>query len=155
LTGDKEIVEGMKPSTNTPRKLTLSVLSQTGQLIVVRDFVSDAARGFGFADDEIANIALAVDEACTNIIKHAYNFASDKEINVVVKMNTPEFEILIADRGKHFEPDKVPHPEMKEYLSKYRRGGLGMFLMRKLMDKVEYRIQPSRNVVRLVKYLDA
>jgi serine/threonine-protein kinase RsbW len=117
--------------------------------------VSAAARGFGFADNDIANIALAVDEACTNIIKHAYNFAADKEINVVVKMKGPEFEILIADRGKHFEPDKVPLPEMKEYLSKYRRGGLGMFLMRKLMDKVEYRIQPSRNVVRMVKYLNA
>ncbi|MCX6136058.1 MAG: ATP-binding protein [Ignavibacteriales bacterium] len=123
-----------------PKKLSLNVPSKTEHLSEVRDFVSDAARRFGFADEEVSNIALAVDEACTNIIKHAYHFASDKDI---------------TNKGQHFEPDKVAMPDMKEYLSKYKRGGLGMLLMRKLMDKVEYRIQPSRNVVRMVKYLSA
>ena len=129
------------------------VPSKTENLSAVRDFISDAARRFGFADDDVSNIALAVDEACTNVIKHAYNFDASKEISVVVRMKSPEFEILIADKGKHFEPEKVAMPDMNEYLTKYKRGGLGMLLMRKLMDKVEYRIQPSRNVVRLVKYL--
>lgn len=138
-----------------PKKLSLNVPSKTEHLSEVRDFVSDAARRFGFADEEVSNIALAVDEACTNIIKHAYHFASDKDITIDVRMQAAEFEILISDKGQHFEPDKVAMPDMKEYLSKYKRGGLGMLLMRKLMDKVEYRIQPSRNVVRMVKYLSA
>jgi serine/threonine-protein kinase RsbW len=136
-----------------PKKLSMNVPSKTENLSAVRDFISDAARRFGFADEDVSNIALAVDEACTNIIKHAYNFDASKEINVVVRMKSPEFEILIADKGKHFEPEKIAMPDMKEYLTKYKKGGLGMLLMRKLMDKVEYRIQPSRNVVRLVKYL--
>ena len=131
----------------------MNVSSKTENLNAVRDFVSDAARRFGFADNDVSNIALAVDEACTNIIKHAYNFDASKEISVVVRMKSPEFEILITDKGKHFEPEKVAIPDMNEYLTKYKKGGLGMLLMRKLMDKVEYRIQPSRNVVRLVKYL--
>jgi serine/threonine-protein kinase RsbW len=147
-----EEIGGVSTS-KTPKKLSMNVPSKTENLSAVRDFISDAARRFGFADEDVSNIALAVDEACTNIIKHAYNFDASKEINIVVRMKSPEFEILIADKGKHFRPENVAMPDMKEYLTKYKKGGLGMLLMQKLMDKVEYRIQPSRNVVRLVKYL--
>jgi serine/threonine-protein kinase RsbW len=133
--------------------LNLRIPSQTEKLILAREFVADAAKVFGFEEDDVHNIALAVDEACTNIIKHAYNYATDKEIEIVVSMNSPEFEILIEDKGKHFNPQGVVMPEMKEYLSHYKKGGLGMYLMKKLVDKVEYSIQPRKNVVRLIKYL--
>jgi serine/threonine-protein kinase RsbW len=138
---------------NKDRKMKLSVPSRTEELLVVRKFISDAAKSFGFSDGEVGEIALAVDEACTNIIKHAYNYATDGEINVVIYMHHPEFEVLIQDNGKNFNPELVSLPDMKEYLTHYKRGGLGMYLMKKLMDKVEYRIQPHRNIVRLVKYL--
>lgn len=133
--------------------LNLCIPSQTEKLSLAREFVADAAKVFGFEEDDVHNIALAVDEACTNIIKHAYNYATDKEIEIVVSMNSPEFEILIEDKGKHFNPQGVVMPEMKEYLSHYKKGGLGMYLMKKLVDKVEYSIQPRKNVVRLIKYL--
>ena len=134
-------------------RLNLRIPSQTEKLSLARDFVADAAKVFGFKEDDVNSIALAVDEACTNIIKHAYNYASDKDIDIVVSMNKPEFEILIEDRGKHFNAQQVPVPNMKEYMSHYKRGGLGMYLMKKLMDKVEYSIQPRKNIVRLIKYL--
>ncbi len=134
-------------------RLNLRIPSQTEKLNMAREFVADAAKGFGFKEDDINNIALAVDEACTNIIKHAYSYASDKEIDIVVSMKETEFEIRIEDQGKHFNPKQVPVPNMKEYMSHYKRGGLGMYLMKKLMDKVEYSIHPPKTVVRLVKYL--
>jgi len=134
-------------------RLNLRIPSQTEKLNVAREFVADAAKVFGFKEDDVNNIALAVDEACTNIIKHAYSYASDKEIDIVVSMKKPEFEILIQDKGKHFNPNQIPVPNMKEYMSHYKRGGLGMYLMKKLMDKVEYSIHPKKNVVRLIKYL--
>ncbi len=134
-------------------KLALTIPSRTDRLHEVRAFVSDAAREFGFSDDDVNSIALAVDEACTNIIKHAYRFATDREITVAIRMSAPEFEVLIADRGNHFDPNRVTMPDMREYLTHFKRGGLGMYLMKRLMDKVEYRIQPSKNVVRLIKYL--
>jgi len=138
---------------NKGQKLSLRIPSQTKKLLVVRKFISDAAKSCGFKDDEVNKIALAVDEACTNIIKHAYNYAEDGEIDVAVYMRNSEFEVLIQDTGKNFNPRSVSVPDMKEYLTHYQRGGLGMYLMKKLMDKVEYRIQPHRNIVRLVKYL--
>ena len=134
-------------------KKNLRIPSQTDKLVLARKFVADAAKVFGFAEDDVNNIALAVDEACTNIIKHAYHYATDKEIDIVISMKKPEFEIVIQDGGNHFNPQRVPVPDMKEYISHYKRGGLGMYLMKKLMDKVEYSNQPRKNVVRLIKYL--
>jgi serine/threonine-protein kinase RsbW len=135
-------------------KLRLKIESQTDNLILVRDLVADAARKFGFNDDDVHKIILAVDEACTNIIKHAYHNDPNKDISINIDMHDGRFTVVIRDKGKHFDPDRVSIPDMNEYLKQYRVGGLGMYLMKKLMDEVEYDIRPGiRNEVRLTKYL--
>ena len=132
----------------------LNIESRTERLIAVREFVSEAARAFGFNDEEVSKIALAVDEACTNVIKHAYKFDPNRKITITVKKGNGAFEVAIKDTGKHFNPSQIQAPDMKEYLSHYRRGGLGVYLMKSLMDKVEYDIKPGKqNEVRLTKYL--
>ncbi len=136
------------------KKQTLKIDSRTDQLVAVRDFVSRAAYASGFNDEEVSKIALAVDEACTNVIKHAYRYDSRKKITITVQDTDGDFEVLIVDTGRQFDPAKVPLPNMKEYISKYKRGGLGVYLMKSLMDKVEYHIEPGKqNRVRLVKHL--
>ncbi len=136
------------------KKITKTVLSRTDHLLEVRDFVSDAARQFGFNEEDIANIVLAVDEACTNIIKHAYQYAPDKEIDIAILRTDGAFEVRIKDSGKNFNPDSLKAPDLKQNLSHHRRGGLGVYLMKKLMDKVEYDFEAGHsNVVSLVKYL--
>ena len=62
------------------QKLTKSILSRTDKLLEVREFVLEAARNSGFSEEEASKIVLAVDEACTNVIKHAYQFAPDRTI---------------------------------------------------------------------------
>jgi serine/threonine-protein kinase RsbW len=134
--------------------LNLKIKSQTEKLSLVREFVSEAAREFGFDDESVNKIALAVDEACTNIIKHSYEFASNKDIEIMIVTNNGKFEVVISDQGKGFDPEMVKVPDMREYLSKYKKGGLGMYLMRSLMDKVEYKIsRGKKNEVHLVKSL--
>jgi len=133
---------------------SIQIESRTERLIAVREFVSEAAHEFGFTDEDVSKIALAVDEACTNVIKHAYKFDPTKTIQVVVRTDNGVFEIAIRDTGTQFNPAQVRRPDMKEYLSHYRKGGLGVFLMKSLMDKVEYEIAPGKmNEVRLIKYL--
>ena len=150
--GDGEAVKQKRKSTD--HQFELTVPSQTAKLKHVRRFVASKARRFGFSVDEAGKIALAVDEACTNIIKHAYNYAVDKNIHLGISMRDGTFEVLITDRGKSFKPESVKLPDMKEYFSHYRHGGLGMYLMKSLMDKVEYHMRPGvQNQVRLVKYL--
>ncbi len=135
-------------------KLEMTVESRTDRLILVRDFVSDAAGKFGFNDEEVSKIALAVDEACSNIIKHAYRFAVDKLIDIEILMRDGRFEVVITDDGLRFDPDLVELSNMKEYLKQYHQTGFGMYLMKSLMDEVEYTIKPGRkNEVRLIKFL--
>ncbi len=136
------------------KKQTLKIDSRTDQLVAVRDFVSRAAYASGFDDEEVSKIALAVDEACTNVIKHAYRYDSKRKITITVQDSNGDFEVLIVDTGRQFDPSKIQLPNMKDYLSKYKRGGLGVYLMKSLMDKVEYHIEPGKqNRVRLVKHL--
>ncbi len=136
------------------KKISKTVLSRTDHLLEVRDFVSEAARQFGFSEEDVANIVLAVDEACTNIIKHAYQYAPDKEINIAIVRNNGTFEVKIKDNGKNFNPDALKRPDLQRNLTHHRRGGLGVYLMRKLMDKVEYNFEAGHsNEVSLVKYL--
>jgi len=133
---------------------SINIESRTERLIAVRDFVSGAAREFGFNDEEVSKIALAVDEACTNVIKHAYKFDPTKSITVTIRRGNGMFQVAIKDTGRQFNPSAIQPPDMKEYLSHYRRGGLGVYLMKSLMDKVEYSIDPgNKNEVRLTKFL--
>lgn len=123
-------------------------------MLEVREFVMRAARDFGFSDEESSKIVLAVDEACTNVIKHAYQNAPDKKIQIDITSEHDTFQVSIIDDGKSFNPNTTKLPDLKQHLTHFRRGGLGVYLMRTLMDKVEYSYSPGkRNVVRLIKYL--
>jgi len=134
--------------------MKLKINSSTERLHKVREFVSDAARKFGFEDESISKIALAVDEACTNIIKHAYGYSPDQEIEITIRTKNSEFEIVISDNGKSFDPSTVKLPDLRDYRTKYRKGGLGMYLIYSLMDEVNYnRSRDNRNEVHLVKHL--
>ncbi|MBL0174544.1 MAG: ATP-binding protein [Ignavibacteria bacterium] len=139
--------------------LTLDISSKTDLLVEVRTFVTDAARAFGFADDDVSNIELAVDEACTNIIKHAYQYNPAGRIRLAISSTAEQdqprrFIITIHDDGRSFDASHYTLPDMTQYFQRPRRGGLGVVLMKKLMDEVEYSIAPGApNAIRLVKYL--
>lgn len=131
----------------------MHILSETVNLVKVRKFIVENALEFGF-DIETANeIALAVDEACTNIIRHAYHNAKDKPIEVKLKLNQNKFEICIVDEGDIFNPESIIMPVMEEYIKQLKPGGLGMFLMKQLVDVVQYKIgKNKKNEVKLIKY---
>jgi len=137
----------------------LRILSTTENLELARRFVADSARQHGFDQDDIDKITVAVDEACTNIIKHAYKKAPNKEIDIEVRVEEPQrsprkFMIIIEDHGAPFDTTTYHAPDLQKYFKEYRVGGLGIFLMNKLMDEVEYTTGPGKsNQIRLVKYL--
>ena len=127
--------------------------STTNALAEVREFVDELAARFGFGDKEVSEITLAVDEACTNVIKHAYKGKPDAEFEVRVLATGREFQIVVRDWGASFKPDEVPVPNIRDKYRKHKAGGLGIFLMKKLMDTVEYQDRDTSNEVRLVRYL--
>lgn len=122
----------------------LTVKSRTENLSLIRDFISDKASETGISNEEVENIMLAVDEACTNIIKHAYNSYPDGKIIIKVDYNTDKLLITIIDYGSTFDPLIVPDPDLQKYYRNGRVGGLGMYLMKSLMDDVKYTTVPGK-----------
>ncbi len=128
--------------------------SLTDNLEVVRDFVYRLAKKAGFNTEVADQISLAVDEACTNVIKHAHEFNSRKMIDLSVVYSSKQFEIVITDKGKGFDPKSLQKPDLQKYIQEAKMGGLGIHLMKTLMDEVNYSFNPGiKNQVSMVKYL--
>ena len=118
----------------------------------IREFVGEEARQVGFSDKEIYSIQLAADEASTNIIEYAYAGVEDGKIDIDCSAADGGLKIVMRDRGKPFDPSSVPEPNVKADLSERKIGGLGIYLMRKLMDEVTYESSTEGgNVLTMVK----
>src|SRR5262245_30627440 len=116
----------------------------------IREFVGDIARNSGFGDKDIYNIQLAADEAASNIIEHAYEGVNDGMLEISCGMRDGSIMIVMVDHGESFDPSAIPLPDLKADLSERKIGGLGIFLMRKLMDEVHYESKNSGNVLTMI-----
>jgi serine/threonine-protein kinase RsbW len=95
---------------------------------------------------------MAVDEACANIIGHAYGEEGLGDIEVSYRIDGNGLTLSLRDFGRPFDPTGVPQPDLDSPLEARSAGGLGLYLMRKLMDRVEFESSPDAgNVLTLVK----
>jgi len=137
------------------KKYQLKIPSQPENLAIIRDLVRKVAKKVGFSSDEASKIELAVDEACTNVIKHAYGNNSDQTIDVQIRVDNKKLTITVTDKGKGFDPGKVEFPDLNKSIKIGKKGGLGLCLIRTLMDKVDFRIKPGlKNQVKMIKYIN-
>lgn len=114
------------------------ISSSTKNLKQVRNFIEQSAKKYLVDINIINQIVLSVDEACTNIIKHTYKFDENHTIEIENFIEKNQFIVKITYDGDAFDPNKHSLPDMKEYFAKYKVGGLGIPLMKKFMDKIEY-----------------
>lgn len=105
-----------------------------------------------FSDQAVEEFKIAVDEACTNVIKHAYKGNEAHQIDVAVIVDKDRFTVRIQDKGEAFHPEEYQEPDIFKLAKKRRAGGFGVHIMRRLMDHVEYRTRGKVNEVRLTKY---
>jgi serine/threonine-protein kinase RsbW len=118
----------------------------------IREFVGAIARTGGFSEKDVYNIQLATDEAASNIIEHAYEGISNGVLDLSCGMEADTIRIVLIDYGYAFDPSQVPAPDLKADLSDRKIGGLGIFLMRKLMDDVQYDPRADKsNVLTMIK----
>ncbi|MGE5463072.1 MAG: ATP-binding protein [Syntrophothermus sp.] len=118
----------------------------------IREFVGAVARGGGFSDKDVYNIQLATDEAASNMIEHSYENIPDGVIDLSCGMEGDKIRIVLIDYGEPFDPSIIPMPDLKADLSDRKIGGLGIFLMRKLMDEVHYEPKADKsNVLTMIK----
>jgi len=133
---------------------TLVIPSSTRHLHEVRRFVEEHAIEAGLSQSTVNAIKIAVDEACTNIIKHAYAGDSSYEVEVELSITAGRLEVCLRDEGTPFDPSRYQEPDLTRLTEKRRPGGLGVHLMRRCMDQVEYRIESGVNEVCLTKWLN-
>ena len=117
----------------------------------IRELVADVARAGGFSDKAIYSLQLAADEAASNIIEHAYEGVSDAVLDLTCDMRGDEIIISMRDTGRAFNIKSVKEPNLKADLSERQIGGLGVYLMRKLMDTVNYESSKSGNLLTMTK----
>ena len=139
---------------NKIQKFKLRIPSLTVNLQIIREFVIKVATKAGFNEENQEQIALAVDEACTNVIKHAHKYNSRKPIEILLYIDSKKIKIIISDKGSGFDVSKVKDPDLKKYIKESRHSGLGIYLIKALMDDVKYAFKPGvRNTVEMIKYL--
>jgi anti-sigma regulatory factor (Ser/Thr protein kinase) len=143
------------PSTASRRKskpsLVFSFPSQTSLLALVRDLTKRMAELGGFDTATAEQIALAVDEAATNVIEHAYHGAADRVVELRFEHRGDELRIDVVDSGVMVDPRSMPRVDLERYRRERRTGGLGVHLMEKIMDSVTFRRSARRNVCCLIK----
>ncbi len=134
---------------------SLSYPARFENLDEIREFVAEIARMGGFTEKAVYSLQLATDEAATNIIEHAYGGESDDLLDLTCEMRGDEIVIILHDRGKPFNPASVKEPNLSADLASRQVGGLGIYLMRKLMDTVSYDIDPrTGNLLTMTKRRD-
>jgi serine/threonine-protein kinase RsbW len=133
---------------------TLSVPSSVENLIMVREFVRRVCEQAGFEKGDITKLTMAVDEACTNIVEHAYGHDTSKEVKVRAIYDEEQMRIELIDTGLGFDPTLVEPESLEELVNKRKNGGLGIRLIRSLVDEVRYEISPGhKNELHLTKKL--
>jgi len=120
----------------------------------IREFVAQAAQEAGFDESAIYAVQLAVDEACSNIIEHAYQNDPTGIIECTCDLDKENLVIILRDHGCCFDPSIVPEPVLTGAINERQIGGLGLYLIRQLMDEVQYStLGEAGNVLTLKKHL--
>jgi len=118
----------MKPA------VTLRVKSHPSYLCLIRDVTTRFCLTCGLDEETTGKIKLAVDEACSNVIKHAYHGDTSKEIIVKYNLSRKMFSIIIEDSGEKADPEKIRGRDLEDV----RPGGLGIHFIRRVFDRVEF-----------------
>jgi len=121
-------------------------------LAEISEFVSRAINEIGFDETTAYTILVAVDEACTNIIEHAYGGEGRGDIQCSCDVSEDSVTIILRDRGKPFDPSTVPEPNFSVPLQELDLCGAGLVLIQKIMDKTSFVSTPDgENVLTMIK----
>jgi len=122
-------------------------------LSIISDFIVEEAEKTEFSPSEVYAIQTAVDEACANIIDHAYGGEDLGQIDIKVQKIKKGIQITLKDNGVPFNPDDIPAPDITSPLEIRKERGLGIFFMQKLMDEVKFEFSTSGiNKLTLLKF---
>ena len=142
------------PEAMTAREIQITIKNSFEEMEVVAARFSQFCAENELSDLVRQSVSIAIDEMLNNIISYAYQGEKDKEIEVDFDLSGKRLVTTIKDSGVPFNPFVQLAPDIASSLAEREIGGLGIHMVRSMMDEVSYQRQINKNVVKLVKYLD-
>jgi anti-sigma regulatory factor (Ser/Thr protein kinase) len=131
---------------------TLRIKSSLSELDRMRDFLKLCCKKIKISDKDYFKIELALLEICVNIIRYAYP-QSNGEIMIKTWQDEDRIFLEIRDQGVPFDPRELKPPDIDDIIKNQRKGGMGVFLSRTLMDGFDYKRENNQNVLTIYKKL--
>lgn len=123
-------------------------------LVRIRAFLDLHLREANIPELEIHKMVLAVDEVCANLIIHANNCNASEKLEVDLEvLPSDKVTFIIRDKGVGFDINRYQEPKLQDIVSEKRKGGLGLMLVKRIMDKIEFSTEKNHNICRLIKHL--
>ncbi len=142
------MADSSAPSKPEKSRRRLSIPAELGALDRAREFLTESLRDAGLSEDEFFRLEVALVELCVNITRYAYP-AGGGTITLTAD-TAPSVFLEIRDSGRPFDPRLLATPDLEGILKEGRRGGLGVFLARTLVEDFDYRREGQENVVTLL-----
>ena len=132
----------------------LVIKNDISEISKLATFVEELSEEFNLTPELNFNLNLVLEEAVSNVILYAYGKEVQKEITLLANMSNNNLIFVLTDSGKEFDPTKVPDADVTLSAEEREIGGLGIFLIRQIMDMVEYQRIDGKNVLTMRKQLD-
>jgi sigma-B regulation protein RsbU (phosphoserine phosphatase) len=143
------------PEETAGPKLELTVSNRLSENSCVKEHFDTFAEHYGIPEQVRLKMNVVFDELLTNIISYAYQDNKEHDIGIKVELSTDRLKVSMVDEGIPFNPLGVETPDTELPLEERKIGGLGIHLVRNMMDKVSYRRRIDKNVITVVEYLEA
>ena len=140
------------PAGSEGRLLDFTIRARSDELCLMRDAVRACVEANGCSETPTADIVLVIDEACQNIIRHAYKGDPDGEIELQIDREGENLVFALLDRAPRIDPDQVKGRDLDDV----RPGGLGTHFIEQLMDRADFLPRPggTGNLLRMVKRIE-
>ena len=132
-------------------RTTTTLGNDLSELPAALDWLEATLRGAGIGETVVGELRLVAEEGLSNVIKYAYADTARHSIEVTVEIGRGEVQLVLRDDGRPFNPLAAPAPDLDAPVEQRPAGGLGVHLLRNLVDRADYRREGDANVLRLVK----
>jgi serine/threonine-protein kinase RsbW len=129
----------------------ISINCSLQELKVARSFINEQLQLIHVSDNDINMITLSVDEVCANLIIHALKLNLEDKIEITLFKENNGIRVNILDHGISFNPVNFKEKSLEVLVKEKKKGGLGLILVNKIMDKIDYHIEETYNVCSMFK----
>jgi serine/threonine-protein kinase RsbW len=123
----------------------------TAALAELRSFLQQHLESYRLSEGDKHQVTLAVEEVCANLIIHSHDCNPKEEIHLEVKALDKKIIVEITDKGDAFNLLEYEVPDLSQVIGEKRKGGIGILLVKKIMDEIQFESKNGKNICRLIK----